>query len=186
MVKVLLALAIAAMPASDGISAFAGGQVKSPDGKWTVWAPATDPDGKGDKAIARLKGPGVRDRGLMPFERSLDVIWPRVAGQVVVIERTERFASIHVFTLGPVEAGADRIQADIERAMARYLPRLGNVEARRVAFGAGAGCVLVEDSGLPAGREEGSFLSRRAAFRLDLARKRALPVRSCPAARIEG
>lgn len=185
MVRLLVALAIAASPVSDGISAFAGGQVRSPDGKWTVWAPATDPDGKGDKAIVRLKGPGVRDRGLMRFERSVDVVWPQAPGQVLLVENTIHFASLQVFTLGPSEAGADRIQQDIERTMARYLPRLGRIENRRVAFGGNGTCVLVEESGLPPGREEGSLLSRRAAFRLDLPRKRAVPVRSCPAAQLD-
>lgn len=187
MLRLLLVLAIAAIPASDGISAFAGGQVKSPDGKWTIWAPATDPTAEDPNGIARLKGPGVRDRGLMPFERSIDVVWPRAPGSVVVVERTAHFASVRAFTLGPDELGEDSIQHDIERHMALRRPHLAKVENRSVAFGQlrSAECVLVEESGLPPERGDGSFLTRRAAFGLDLAGKRAVPVRGCPGATIE-
>lgn len=186
MVRLLLALAIAAVPSSDGISAFAGGRVKSHDGAWTVWAPANDPGSTEEPAIVRLNGPGVHERGLMPFERSVDVVWPQVPGRVVLVERTVHRASVHVFTLSDGEIGADRIQPDIERGLGLYRPRLDSVTDRRVSFGRlrGVDCVLVEETGMPPGSSEGSLLARRAAFRLDLVAKRAVPVRSCPGARL--
>lgn len=186
MVRLLLALAIALAPASDGISAFAGGRVKSPDGAWSVWAAATNEDAN-EVAVARLNGPGVKNRELMRFVRSIDVVWPGEPGRVVLVQRTEHFATVYVFTLGAAETGSDWLQSDIERAMAVRWPRLGSIENRRIAFGrlSSATCVLVEESGLPAGRTTGAFDERRAAFRLDLAAKRATPVRGCLGARID-
>jgi hypothetical protein len=186
-VRLLLALALAAMP-GDGISAFAGGQVKSPDGTWRVWAAATDPESEETQAIVRLNGPGVNDRGLMRFERSVDVIWPADPSRVVLVERSTHFAAVHVFTLGPEEGVADRVQANITTWMSLRGPEIGRVENRLVAFGEESGslCLLVEESGLPPGRDEGSFVARRGAFVLDVARKRAVPVRSCAGAVIPG
>jgi hypothetical protein len=176
-------MAIAAVPASDGISAFAGGRVKSPDGQWAVWAAAADAD-LGDPAVARLDGPGVRERALMSFERRVEVVWPRAAGRVVLVQRTIHRDSLHVFSLGASETGEDRVQRDIERGLAMRVPKLGEVINRRTAFGQARGgdCVLVEESGLPPGRSEGSLVVRRAAFQLDLRGKRAVAIRSCPGA----
>ena len=71
--------------------------------------------------------------------------------------------------------------------MAAHLPKLGTIENRGIKFGqAGTEtCVLVEESGLPPGRQTGSFLVRSGAFRLDLAKRRAVPIAECPAARID-
>ncbi|WP_404339687.1 hypothetical protein AB2M62_09370 [Sphingomonas sp. MMS12-HWE2-04] len=184
--KLLIALAIALAPASDGISAFAGGRVKSPDGAWSVWAAATNEDAN-EVAVARLNGPGVKNRELMRFARSIDVVWPSEPGRVMLVQRTEHFATLYVFTLGAAETGSDWLQSDIERAMAARWPRLASIENRRIAFGrqGGATCVLVEETGLPAGRAAGSVDARRGAFRLDLAAKRAMPVRGCLGARID-
>jgi hypothetical protein len=185
-VKLLLALALAAIPASDGISAFAGGRVTSPDGKWAVWAMAADPDTEREAAVARLNGPGVRNRELMRFARQIDVIWPAETGQVLLVQRTAHFAGVYAFTLGVAEIGSDRIQSDIDRGMARGVPRLHSIENRLLGFGRDrtATCVLVEESGFPPGQREGSFVVRRGAFRLDLAERRALPIADCPGARI--
>jgi len=182
-----LALALAAAPASDGVSAFEGGQVRSPDRAWTIVVPAPRGDSEAVTATAWLNGPGVRGRRLMRFERHVSAVWPRGSGKVVLVEQTMHFARVEVFTLGPRETAApDRIQADVVRGMAHQLPRIAQIENRLVAFGkAGAAtCVLVEESGLPPGRDEGSFVVRRAAFRLDLAAKRAVPVPTCPGAAI--
>jgi hypothetical protein len=181
MVRLVLALALAATPAADGISAYEGGHVRSPDGRWTVSAAAVDPNGPPERALARLDGPGVRGRRLLAFDRQVDVIWPG-GDRVLLVQRTLHFASIHAFTLAPGERGVDRIQADIGRAMARNPVRLRTVENRLVAFG--RECVLVEESGLPRSRREGGFVARRASFRLDLAKRRALPIADCPGARI--
>jgi hypothetical protein len=187
-VRLLLALALAAVPASDGISAFAGGRQKSPDGKWAVWAAPADPDSERAAAVARLNGPGVRDRELLRFGRQIDVVWPQEdPGVVLVVQRTTRFAAVYAFTLGPTEAKEDRIQSDLDRGLARRTPRLGSIENRRIAFGwlGVATCMLVEESGLPPEREAGSPVARRGAFRLDLQARRALPVADCPGARID-
>lgn len=185
--KLLLALALVAAPASDGISAFAGGRVKSPDGKWTVWAAAIDTDAESQPAIARLNGPGVRNRELMRFARGIDVVWPQEPGTVLLVQRTTHFASIYAFTLGPVEAGGDRIQSDLDRSLAKRLPRLGSIENRRIAFGrlGEATCVLVEESGLPPGSATGNLIARRGAFRIDIGERRAVPAPDCPGARID-
>ena len=185
--KLLLALAIAAVPASDGIAAFAGGRVTSPDGKWAVWAAPADADNERAAAIARLNGPGVRNRELMRFARKIDVIWPREPGRVLIVEHTIHFSAVNAYTLAPAEDGADRIQSDLDRAMAAHLPKLGTIENRGIKFGqAGTEtCVLVEESGLPPGRQTGSFLVRSGAFRLDLAKRCAVPIAECPAARID-
>lgn len=186
MVRLLLALAIALAPASDGISAFAGGRVTSPDGKWAVWAMAADPDMEREAAVARLDGPGVRNRELMRFARHIDVLWPQRAGQVLLVQRTAHFSAVYAFTLGASELSTDRLQSDIDRGMARGLPRLESIENRMIGFGRHGAetCVLVEESGFPPGRREGSFLARRGAFRLDLAARRAEPIADCPGARI--
>lgn len=184
--KPLLALALAAAPASDGISAFAGGRVTSPDGKWAVWAAPADADTEREAAVARLNGPGVRDRELMRFARQIDVVWP-AAGKVLLVQRTTRFAEIYAFTLGPAEVGIDRIQSDLDRAMAKRSPRLASIENRRIAFGRiGADpCVLVEESGLLPERRDGSFVARRGAFHLDMVERRAGAIDDCPGARID-
>lgn len=182
--KLALALTLAAIPSADGISAFAGGRANSPDGKWAVWVAEGDAEDR--TAIARLRGPGVRDRGLMQFERSVDVIWPAGTAKVMLVERTIHFASIHVFALAPREIGArDRIQSDVERMMA-WWGRLGTVTNRLIALGRlnVANCVLVVESGLPPGLSEGSFVTRRGAFRLDFHSGRAMPIRYCPGAKI--
>jgi hypothetical protein len=186
-VKLLLALAIAMVPASDGISAFAGGRVTSPDGKWAVWAAPADADTEREAAVARLNGPGVRDRELMRFARAIDVVWPATSGKVLLVQRTTRFAEIYAFTLGPAEVGIDRIQSDLDRGMARRSPRLGSIEDRRMAFGKidADSCVLVEESGLPPGQRDGSRVARRGAFRLDMIERRATAIDDCPGARID-
>jgi len=184
-VKLLLALAIALAPASDGISAFAGGRVKSPDGAWAVWVAATDSDAN-EVAVARLNGPGVKNRELMRFVRSIDVVWPAEPGTVVLVQRTDHFASVFGFTLAAAEAGTDRIQSDLDRGMAARWPRLSSIENRRIAFGhiGTATCVLVEEDGKsPSGSAAGTVV-RRGAFRLDPEARRAVPVRGCPEAQI--
>lgn len=183
--KLLLALALAAAPASDAITAFAGGRVKSPDGKWTVWAAAIDTDAESQPGIARLNGPGVRNRELMRFARGIDVVWPQESGSVLLVQRTTHFASIYAFTLGPVEAGGDRIQSDLDRGLARRSPRLGSIENRSIAFGrlGEATCVLVTESGLPPGATTGSPIARHGAFRIDIGDRRAIPIETCPGAR---
>lgn len=185
--KLLLALAIAAIPASDGISAFAGGRVTSPDGKWAVWAAPADADTEREAAVARLNGPGVRDRELTRFARAIDVVWPATPGKVLLVQRTTRFAEIYAFTLGPAEVGIDRIQSDLDRGMAKRSPRLANIGNRRIALGRiGADpCVLVEESGLPPERRDGSVVARRGAFRLDMVERRAQAIDDCPGARID-
>ena len=190
MVKVGLVAALVlagAAPAGPGIDGFQGGRVRSPDGRWARSARAADPDGEGMQTTAWLRGPGIRRRPLMRFERYLDIRWRPDIGKVVLVERTIHFARIAVRTLGPREVGPrDRIQADIEHGLAG-LGRIGTIENRLIQFGklGAATCVLAEESGLPPGRKEGSFLSRRAAFRLDFATGRAVRVDACPGARIE-
>ncbi|MEP9357254.1 hypothetical protein [Sphingomonas sp. KR3-1] len=181
------ALALAgAAPATPGIDGFRGGHVRSPDGRWTVSAVAADPD-RTMRTTAWLQGPGVQHRPLTRFERYLDVRWLRDIGKVMLVERTTHFARIALRTLGPRETGPrDRVQADIEQGLAG-LSRLGTIENRRIAFGTLGRdtCVLAEESGLPPGRAEGSFIARRAAFRLDLAAGRAIRIRACPNATID-
>jgi len=126
MVKALLALALAALPLEDGISAFSGGRADSPDGRWSVWAAGTDAEDM--RAVARLNGPGVHERGLMSFERNVQVFWPAEGGRVVLVERTTHFASIHVFTLAADEAGPDATQPDIEQQLAKLQPKLAKIE----------------------------------------------------------
>lgn len=183
--KALIALALAALPIEDGISAFSGGRVDSPDGKWSVWAAGSD---AGDmRAIARLNGPGVRERGLMSFERNVQVFWPSEGGRVVLVERTNRFASLHVFTLAAEETGPDAVQADIEQGMAKLAPRLARIETRRVAFGriGSETCALVEESGPPPESAETGLVARRGSFWLDFRAKRAVPIETCPDARFD-
>ncbi|MDP5280721.1 hypothetical protein Q9Q95_17480 [Sphingomonas sp. DG1-23] len=185
--KLLLALAIAAAPASDGISAFAGGRVTSPDGKWAVWAAPADADTERKAAVARLNGPGVRDRELMRFAREIDVSWPAASDKVLLIQRNARFAEIYAFTLGPSEVGVDRIQSDLDRGMAGRSPKLASIANRRIALGKiGADtCVLVAESGLPSERGDGSIVPRRGAFLLDMIERRAMAIDDCPGARID-
>jgi hypothetical protein len=184
-VKVLLALALIALPFEDGISAFSGGRADSPDGQWSVWAAGNDAEDM--RAVARLNGPGVRERGLMSFERNVQVFWPAEGGRVVLVERTVHFASLHVFTLAAEEAGPDATQADIEQHMAKLQPQIATIENRLLAFGriGAETCVLIEESGLPPERAEGSFVRRRASFWLDFRAKRAVPIEECPYARID-
>ena len=181
------ALALAgAAPAAPGISGFQGGRVRSPDRHWTISAAAADPD-KTMRTTAWLQAPGVRRRPLIRFERYLQVEWLRDSGKVMLIERTIHFARIGIRTPGPRETGPrDRLQADIERDMAG-LGGLATVSNRFIILGklGTAICALVEESGLPPGRTEGSFIARRAAFRLDFTTGRAVRVRACPGARID-
>jgi len=186
MVKALLALALAALPLEDGISAFSGGRADSPDGRWSVWAAGTDAEDM--RAVARLNGPGVHERGLMSFERNVQVFWPAEGGRVVLVERTTHFASIHVFTLAADEAGPDATQPDIEQQLAKLQPKLAKIENRRLAFGriGAETCALVEESGPHAGPGEGEGLVRRSApFWLDFRAKRAVPIEECPYARLD-
>lgn len=183
--KALLALALVALPFEDGISAFSGGRVDSPDGKWSVWAAGNDAEDM--RAVARLNGPGVRERGLMSFERNVQVFWPAEGGRVVLVERTIHFASLHVFTLAEEEAGPDATQADIEQHLAKLQPQLATIENRLLAFGriGSETCALIEESGLPPGRAEGSLITRRGSFWLDFRAKRAVPIETCPEAKFE-
>ncbi|MET0310225.1 MAG: hypothetical protein ABW023_16085 [Sphingomonas sp.] len=185
MVKALLALALIALPFEDGISAFSGGRVDSPDGKWSVWAAGNDTEDM--RAVARLNGPDVRERGLMSFERNVQIFWPTEGGRVVLVERTIHFASLHVFTLAAEEAGPDLTQADIEQHLAKLLPQIATIENRLLAFGriGSETCVLIEESGLPPGRTEGSYITRRGSFWLDFRAKRAVPIQACPDARLD-
>jgi hypothetical protein len=185
-VKGLFALALIGLPVEDGISAFSGGRMDSPDGRWSVWAAGGDAEDM--RAIARLNGPGVRERGLMSFERNVQVFWPTEGGRVVLVERTIHFASLHVFTLAAEDAGPDVTQADIEQHLAKLQPQLATIENRRLAFGriGSETCVLIEESGPLAGRgaAEG-FANRHASFWLDFRAKRAVPIQACPAARLD-
>lgn len=176
---------IGAAPAVQWISAYQGGRVHSPDGHWTVSAQAIDPDGEAMRTTAWLTGPSVKRRPLTRFERGLEVRWHGDIGKLVLIERTIHFSRIAVRTLGPREIGPpDRIQADIEQGLAK-LRRLGTIGNRVIAFGDSGQCVLAEESGLPPGRREGSYVARRAAFEMDFVAGRAMPVKDCPGARIE-
>ena len=176
---------IGAAPAVHWISAYQGGHVHSPDGRWTVSAQAIDPDGEAMRTTAWLAGPGVKRRSLTRFERGLEVRWHGDIGKLVLIERTIHFSRIVVGTLGPREIGPpDRIQADIEQGLAK-LRRLGTIGNRIIAFGDSGQCVLAEESGLPPGWREGSYVARSAMFRLDVATGRAVPVKDCPGARID-
>ncbi|WP_448664988.1 hypothetical protein ACG3SL_10015 [Sphingomonas sp. CJ20] len=179
-----LALATAALPGSDGITAVAGGRVRSPDKVWTLWASAVDPDAEDSTTMLRLRGPDVRDRGLMPFDREVRVVWPGEPGMVLVVDQGVHLATLHAFTVAKGETVADRLESDMARGLALRRPAIGQVENRRIAFGRvrGTMCVLVEESGLPPGRSEGSYVTRRMAFRLNLAARRAALVRACPGA----
>lgn len=165
--------------ASGDTLTFQGGSVHSPDGRYRVWAA---PVGDAMKTIAWLSGPGGKRRALMAYERSARVLWPSGSGRVVLLERTLHFATFRAFPLVEGTAPRDRIQGDIVRGMAVVQPRLGTIENREITFGriAGALCASVEESGLPPGRDEGSFIARHAAFRVDLAKLRATPIARCP------
>ncbi|MBO9712889.1 hypothetical protein [Sphingomonas sp.] len=189
MMKLMAALVLVlAVPAADHIDGVQGGQVRSPDRAWTISAPAIDAGDAAVSTVAWLRGPGVPQRRLMRFERAIDVIWTRGAPKVLLVERTTHFSRIRAFTLGPRERGAEeRVEEDIEAALRGQAPRLGTIENRRMAFGSlgVVPCVLVEESGLPPGREAGSFVSRAHAFRIELRQGRAVPIPECPGASLD-
>lgn len=165
-----------------------GGSSKSPDGRWRVWSHVQALDEE-PNAIAWLSGPGVSRRRLMRYERGMRVHWMADRRHVVLIDRTAHFSWLAVFDLATANRmPSDRMQTAISRHLAAKRPKLGNIGNRLTAVGRGfssAPCVLVEESGLPPGRSEGSYLARRAAFRLDLETGRAIPVPVCPGATLE-
>lgn len=176
LVVAILSLALVASADSGSLS-FQGGSVPSPDGKYRVWASPKGLHGKAMTSNAWLIEPGGKRRMLMAYERSAQVIWPHHANRVVLLERNIHFASYHAFPLTGT-APRDRIQGDIEREMAARRPRLGTVESRAITIGRGT-CITVDESGLPPGRDTGSFIARSGAFRIDLATMRATLTPRC-------
>lgn len=181
-----VALLAAAPPPADGIDAYKGGQLRSPDRAWTISASPVAKDGI--MTVAMLRGPGVPQRRLTRFERYLRVIWIPGTPKVLLVEQSAHISRISSFTLDKKEHGPkDRIEADIENVLAANGPQLGTIENRLMDFGKFGltPCVLVEESGLPPDRDDGSFIARRHAFRLDAAAGRAVPIKECPGARLE-
>ncbi|SFJ63157.1 hypothetical protein SAMN03159338_1993 [Sphingomonas sp. NFR04] len=170
---------VGAATADPGISIFQGGRVHSPDGRWVVSARANE-------NRIWLRGNGVRRR-LMGAERYVTVRWLPAIGKVVLLERTIHFNRIAVFMLGARDPyHPDRIEKQIEADLRRHGRALQTVESRTIVFGGGDGsCALVEEAGLPPGKAEGSFLARRAAYRLDFASGSVQRIARCPGATIE-
>lgn len=164
-----------------------GGLSRSTDGRWRIWSHPPEAD-EADSAVAWLSGPGTPKRALFRYERGADVIWFTDRRAVLVETRTVHFEAIKLFTLGSLNRFApDKAQSDIENVLAARLPRLSVVEDRFIARGLRfrtSPCILVEEAGLPPGRNEGSFVVRRAAFHLDFATGRARQIAHCPGARI--
>lgn len=182
MLAILLATAGAEPLSATILSQWGGGEARSPGGDWVVASKALDPDSD-ILAEAILSGPHVRRRSLMRFERSVEVRWDVPKSKVLLIERTIHVARIAVFNLGARQIDDPAVvQRTIVRQMAQLKPRLGTLENRRIIFGStnGTACITVEEDGLPPGQSEGSYIGRRAAFRLDLTRNDAVRIRYCP------
>ena len=166
-----------------------GGQARSPHGGWEVVSPDRSQRAiDAAPATALLRGPGIRSRRLMQFERGLDVVWPDDRRHVVALARTAHFASIRTFTLGARDAVPPRsVEREIERRLRVQGPGLGRIENRLIAVGSDRTrlCLLAEESGLPPGRVTGSYIARRGYFRLDLDRGTAAPTASCRGARLD-
>ena len=179
-------LAIGAARSPDAIDRYAGGgRSLSPDGMWSVSSPrAREPD----TSAVWLERSDRRVRRLLSFERVIEVTWANDRRHVVVVEAPPHLQRIHVYSLAPRDrVSPDRIENDIELTLQASGPRLESVENRLIALGGDRRgvCVLVEESGLPFGRREGSFAARRAAFALDLDTGRASRISVCPYARID-
>lgn len=175
---------VGAATADPGISIFQGGQLHSPDGRWTVKVHAADLDAGQTSTPVWLIGPKGYRRRLMGAERYVTVRWLPAIGKVVLIERTIHFNRIAVFTLGARDPyHPDRIEKQIEADLRQHGRALQTVENRTIVFGGGDGsCALVEESGLPPGKAEGSFLARRAAYRINFASGSVQRIARCPGA----
>jgi hypothetical protein len=178
---------VGAATADPGISIFRGGRVGSPDGRWTLKVHAADLDAGQMSAPVWLIGPKGYRRRLMAAERYVTVRWLPVIGKLVLLEQTIHFNRIAVFTLGARDTyRPDRIEKQIEADLRRHGRSLQTVENRTIVFGReGGSCVLVEESGLPPGKAEGSFLTRRAAYRIDFSSGSVQRIARCPGASIE-
>ena len=168
----------------DRNSGVAGKSV-SPRGGWTVTSPRRLQDDI-DRApsIAYLRGPALRSRRLMGYERTLDVFWPSDGRHVILLSSTTHFSTMRIFALGPRDIfPPDRIERAIERSLAARGPRLGTIENRTIAISVRGRrpCLQIEESGLPPGQTEGSYIARKALFSLDLDKGVAMHARDCAA-----
>lgn len=182
-VAAALGLLVAAVPAgrSGVIERRTGGTVTSPDGRRSV--ESTGVPQPHMLTGAYLRGPGVRSRLLLEYERSVQVVWPGGGRHVLLVEQQIGPFRLHFFTLGTGRSTqAAAMQGAIERHLARRLPVIQTVALRRFAWGAlnsAVPCVRVIEAGLPPSRQEGEYVQREAAFRLDLPRNRVVPIARC-------
>lgn len=123
----------------------------------------------------------------MGAERYVTVRWLPAIGKVALIERTIYFNRIAVFTLGTRDSyHPDRIEKRIEADLRRMGPALQTIVNRIIVFGDETQpCVLVEESGLPPGKTEGSFIARTAAYRIDFATDHTRRIARCHGASIK-
>jgi hypothetical protein len=105
----------------------------------------------------------------------------------MMVERTIHFSRIAVFTLGSRDSySPDLIEKRIEADLRQKSTALQSIENRSIVFGQNklSRCVLVEESGLPPGKSEGSFLARKAAYQIDVAKGTVQRIVRCPGAAI--
>lgn len=178
---------VGAATADPGISIFQGGRACSPDGSWTLKVHAADLDAGQMSAPVWLIGPKGYRRRLMVAERYVTVRWLPAIGKVVLMERTIHFNRIAVFTLGKRDSyHPDRIEKRIETDLRRTGPALQTIVNRTIVFGDETRpCVLVQESGLPPGKSEGSFIARTAAYRIDFATGGTRRIAGCRGASIK-
>lgn len=175
---------VGAATADPGISIFQGGRARSPDGKWTLDVRAADLDAGNMTAPVWLIGRDGHRRKLMQAERYVVVRWLPAIHKVVLVEQTIHRNRVAVFTLGARDSyRPDRIQKRIEADLRRHGRALQTVENRTIVFGQeDDSCALVEESGLPPGKAEGSILARRAAYRIDFVSGSVQRIARCPGA----
>lgn len=164
-----------------------GGQSgRSADQQWRIESRAGD-DSKPDNdsrsmASLWLRGVGGAERRLTTYRRDGTVIWLGSGRHAVLAAKDAHFHDIRLFTLDEPNAPQRTIQLLIERSMAATPPRLGSVENRLISVSPAPGgglCLRVEESGLPPGRNLGSFISKTGTFRV-APNGAAMRVKACP------
>ena len=173
---VALAATAAALPQAQpaSFSQQGGESARSADGKWRIFskAPAKpDAEWTDPKSLATLwlQGASGPEKLLTAYRRGGSMFWLGEGGHVLFVHRDMHLQDARLFTLLGPAAAPRQVQRTIEKGMAAIRPRLASVENRLIAAElspGGALCLTVEESGLPPGRNEGSFLARKGVFRV--------------------
>lgn len=182
-------LALQAAPGAPVAFTQKGGESgRSADARWRIYSKAPEKPGapQGDsRGIASLwlQGIGVPEKRLTTYQREGTLYWLGDRRHAVFVHRQPHLQEARFFTLTGEAAAQKSIDLAIAGSMAATAPKLGTVENRLLTpktLPGGALCLTVEESGLPPGKSQGSFVVRKGIFRVSATGK-TMRVPSCSA-----